>query len=361
MADEIINNNTQDNNDKDRKKGLIIKIIIAVIALAVVIGGVFFACSKAGKGDNDGLDDDGDTYGFETEVVTDENGEAVTDENGQEVTTEVAVKYEKDKKGKKVAYKIDENGNYVTNANGDKVTVPVNDNTTKFNGETANTGNTVTTGKFTTGEPDDTTGTTKKNAESTKNGTTAFSGDDIVPETGDSGTEVNFSADDTAVIENMLEVPYLYLSSYENSDGVPINIAAHTAVWMASRDTGDIEDGSGSKTFPAGPVVLNLFKYYGQTVIYFKAQCNTYATGANAPISYSRENDTFTITGYTAKTHNVTINSIEDLGNNNYYKVTGTVKEANDSGCKKKKVVAILQKNKLDPSLGFSVKALKWS
>ena len=52
-----------------------------------------------------------------------------------------------------------------------------------------------------------------------------------------------------------------------------------------------------------------------------------------------------------------TLTIIEDLGNNNFYKVTGTV-----SGTKKaKKVVAIIQKNRLDSTLGFSIKALKWS
>ena len=65
----------------------------------------------------------------------------------------------------------------------------------------------------------------------------------------------------------------------------------------------------------------------------------------------------FSVSGAESSTHSVTLNKIEFLGNNNYYKVTGSV-----SGAKScKKVVAVVQKNRLDTELGFSIKALKWS
>lgn len=346
---ESVNN---DENKSNNKKALIIKIVIVAVAAAIVIGGVFFACSRSGK-EPEGLEAYDDEYGFEYETVTDENGEPVTDENGDTVTTEVEVKYEKDKKGNKVAYKVDENGNYVTDKNGNKVTVPTNKS---GKGETADNGGTTTTGKFTTATTEKPTGTTKKENSETKSGTTAFDGYETVPKTSTSGEPVNFSAEDLSTIKNMLEVPYLYLASYENTDGVPIGPATQTAIWMASRSTGDRSDATGPLTFSANEVVLNLFKYYGQTVVNFKSQCNNYATGANAAITYDRNNDTFTIAGYTSKVQTVTITSVEDVGDNNFYKVTADV-----SGCNKTKVVAIVQKNRLDPSLGFSIKALKWS
>ena len=46
-----------------------------------------------------------------------------------------------------------------------------------------------------------------------------------------------------------------------------------------------------------------------------------------------------------------------DLGDNNFYKVTGKVSKADGV----KEVQAVVQKNKLDSTLGFSIKALKWS
>ncbi len=343
------------------KKGIIIKIVIAVVAIAVVIGGVLFACTKSGSEETtkEGLEDVEDEYGFEYEVVTDENGEAVTDENGNEVTTEVGVKYGKDKKGNRVAYKLDKNGEYVTDANGEKVTVPIDDNgDTTTKGETANKGSTVTSGKFTTEKTEKPTGTTDSHNKETQSGTSAYDGDEVIPTTDASGEAVNFSQADLEILKQMLEVPYLYLGSYESGKGdpVPISIAANTAVWMAARSSGDMSDSSGPLTYSANEIVLDLFKYYGQTVVNFKSQCNTYAVGANAPITYSKEGDTFTITGFTAPVQRVSITSVEDLGNNNFYKVTATV-----TGCKKDKVVAIVQKNRLEPSLGFSIKALKWT
>lgn len=69
----------------------------------------------------------------------------------------------------------------------------------------------------------------------------------------------------------MLEVPGLYKFSYENKDGVSAEMATHVAVWMAARE--DIKGTS----FPSGTIVLDLFKYYGQTVVNFKSNCNAAA------------------------------------------------------------------------------------
>lgn len=193
--------------------------------------------------------------------------------------------------------------------------------------------------------------TTKKNVPMTSSKEPVESnGESGVPPLTESGDEVNFSEKDQLIIKSMLEVPYLYQASYENSDGVPIQIATHVAVWMAEHE------GSTRKVYPSSPVVLNLFKYFGQTVVNFKAKCNDYAQDYNAPIKYNSKDDTFTISEFTPKVQSVEITKIEDLGGNNYYRVTGTV-----TGCDKNKVVAIVQKNKLDTSLGFSIKALKWS
>ncbi len=325
--------NEEDKNEEDKtndKKALIIKIAIVVLAVAVVAGGIFFACSRSGK-DGEGLDSyDDQEYDFDTEYVTDEEGNYVTDKNGEKVTKKVT-----------------------------------------STGETVNNNGTTTTGKFTTMPPKENGGSsegggsegggggggqTDPDIEETKSGTTAFDGYETVPKTSASGTPVRFSSEDINTIENMLEVPYLYLASYENTDGVPIGPATQTAIWMASRSTGDREDASGPLTFSANEIVLDLFKYYGQTVVNFKSQCNNYAVGANAAITYNPSEDTFSIGGYTPRVQTVTITSVEDVGDNNFYKVT-----ANVSGCNKSKVVAIVQKNRLDPTLGFSIKALKWS
>lgn len=150
------------------------------------------------------------------------------------------------------------------------------------------------------------------------------------------------------IVANMLEVPYLYLENYENSDGVPIKIAAYTAVWMAQHDGGTAD------TYPSSPVVLNLFKFYGQTVVNFKTQVEKFS---NVPIKYNKKNDTFTVKEYPKKKQTVKITKIEDLGDNNFYKVTGKVSGAGDV----KRVEAVIQKNKLDSTLGFSIKALNWS
>lgn len=325
------------------------KILVLMLALAVIVSGVFAACSnKNGEEDysESGLEDSNNEFGFEFQEVTDENGETVTDENGNPVTTQVAVVYETDKNGNTYAIPLDADGNpqedkkFLVSSGSSG-----NSNNNKDDSDEDESGNNTTT------TAPKTTGTTKKDVPYTESpGTTEFEGDDTVPKTSATGKQVNFSVNDQNIIKSMLEVPYLYLANYENSDGVPMEIAVHTAVWMAERD------GSSRNVYPASPVVLNLFKYYGQTVINFKDNCNTSANKADAPIEYKKSNDTFVISNYTPKVQSVTIKKIEDLGNNNYYKVTASV-----TGCNKKQVIAIIQKNRLDSSLGFSIKALKWS
>lgn len=325
------------------------KVLVLMLALAVIVSGVFAACSNKNSDEDyseSGLEDSNNEFGFETQEVTDENGETVTDENGNPVTTQVAVVYETDKKGNTYAVPLDANGNPIESqkfkVEGGSSGSESNNNKNDNNDESGN--NTTTTAPKTTG-------TTKSGIPYTESaGTTKLEGEDKVPKTSATGKQVNFSVNDQNIIKSMLEVPYLYLANYENSDGVPMEIAVHTAVWMAERD------GSSRNIYPVSPVVLNLFKYYGQTVINFKDNCNAVAKKADAPIEYKKSNGTFIISNYTPKVQSVTINKIEDLGNNNYYKVTASV-----TGCNKKQVVAIIQKNRLDSSLGFSIKALKWS
>ena len=172
--------------------------------------------------------------------------------------------------------------------------------------------------------------------------------DDKVPNSNDKGDKVRFSAKDNTRLKDMLEVPYLYNASYENSDGVPVEIASHVAIWMAQRD------GLNTTTYASGTIVLDLFKYFGQTVVNFKTNCND--NKGNADITYNTANDTFTIPKAEAHQHTVKITTTESLGNN-YYRITATVSGAGSIS----KVVAVVQKNKLDSSLGFSIKALKWS
>lgn len=323
------------------KKSLAI-ILVLVISLSAVLA----ACQSKNEDETTqaGLENNANEFGFEDVEVTDDDGKKVTDKNGNTVTTQVAVEYVTNKKGKVIAKQIDDNGEYVTNKRGKEVTVK----TTKLPETTANVpaSNPTTKKQKTTAS---TTNTTAENEETTeKELTTIKQNKDKVPSTSDKGRPVSFSSKDQQTIKNMLEVPYLYTQSYENAKGVPIKIATHAALWMASRE------GLQTATFASGTIVLDLFKYFGQTVVNFKTECNN---AKNKNISYVARNDTFTITNFEAPTHTVSITKIEILGNNNYYKVTGEV-----SGAKGvKKVIAIMQKNKLDSSLGFSVKALKWS
>ncbi len=317
------------------------KTIILSVALVVIIATVFAACTaKTNEDGTTSADTNLENYDNQIGFETDENGE------------EVAVVYELDKNGNTIAYKLDKDGNKLKDENGEYVTVKTDYNITTTKPEnTEAVDPTAGTDKLTTGAAEKPTGTTNPNLPNTSTpDTTKFEGSESVPKTDATGKEVNFSVEDQSILKSMLEVPYLYLSNYENSDGVPIDIACHTAVWMAAHE------GNIRTVYPSSPVVLNLFKFYGQTVVNFKTQCNEFAVSAKAPISYNKSNDTFGISEFTAKKQVVSITKIEDLGDNNFYKVTGSVK-----GCNKKKVVAIVQKNKLDTTLGFSIKALKWS
>ena len=198
-------------------------------------------------------------------------------------------------------------------------------------------------------EPDTTTTTVAYDgSEGTTSSDIKESKDDKVPSSNDKGDKVRFSAKDNTRLKDMLEVPYLYNASYENSDGVPAEIASHVAIWMAQRD------GLNTTTYASGTIVLDLFKYFGQTVVNFKTNCND--NKGNADITYNTANDTFTIPKAEAHQHTVKITTTESLGNN-YYRITATVSGAGSISM----VVAVVQKNKLDSSLGFSIKALKWS
>lgn len=306
------------------KKGILI-----FASLILLICFVFVACSDKDKNNDkskkedstkeavsDLLEDNNVEYGFENEEVTNDTvkSDYADSLNGETTTTKKA----------DVSIK--------------------NNNTTAHKPDSDSTLPTAATTDKTTTAP-----TTDKNVNVTKDeGTTAFDGSQVVPKTSDSGKEVYFSNEDYQTVASMLEVPYLYNSSYENEDGVPINTAAYTAVWMAQHA------GESAAVYPSSPVVLNLFKFYGQTVVNFKTKCND---TKDSPIKYNKSDDTFTVNKYNEKKQSVIITKVEDMGNDNFYKVTGDVSGAGDI----KKVVAIIQKNKLEPTLGFSIKALKWS
>ena len=313
---------------------------------------VFAGCSakdnddKTTKAENEGLNSAENEYGFETVEVTDDKGETVTDKDGNAVTTEIYVEYTTNKKGETVAVEIGSNGEKVTDKKGKDVThkTDYDANTTSKKNDEEQLPSVPKTEPTT----ETTTMTTKKSESTTSSELTTIKREkEVVPRTSDSGTLVAFSTEDQQIIKQMLEVPYLYESSYENEDGVPINIATHAAIWMVQREAFN------TTSYASTTVVLDLFKYFAQTVVNFKTYCNE---AGNKNINYKSSNDTFIISSFEAPTHTVTLDEIEYLGNNNYYKVTGTV-----SGTKKaKKVVAIIQKNRLDSSLGFSIKALKW-
>lgn len=307
-----------------------IGIVLICVAMAAT---VFAGCSKKNT-DNEtpsgGLEDSAQEFGFEE------------DEDGNTV----AVEYDGDK-----AYVIDDNGNRTGKVLKRK---PTPTTTEKSDDDSDNNKKTPNKQEDRPNVPNKTDG------EETKKELTTLPFDDIkVPSTSATGKKVKFSNADVATVTHMLEVPYLYMASYENTDQVPISIATHVACWMLEREN------LNTSSFASGTVVIDLFNYFDRTVVSFKTECNSYtgngATNA-APITYNSDNDTFKITSdYEAATHEVTITEIQNLGNNNYYKVIGTVKAANGSDCKATKVEAVIQKNKLDSSLGFSVKALKWS
>lgn len=312
------------------------KKIALILAAALLITACFAGCKK----NSDNAVDDSVTSNEGLENAADEF-DLVEDEDGNTV----AVVYDEDGN----AYEIDENGKKTRK----KVKVAKKAATTasdKSNQDVSTPDKTpVVDNKTDTAE-----GTTNDKL------TTLPKDEIVVPTTSAKGTPVKFSDDDVSTVAYILEVPYLYTASYENADGVPISIANHAACWMAQKN------GANSTSFASGDIVLNLFRYFAQTVINYKNTCNTDTSAEKAPITYNNSNDTFTIIAkendsIEKKTHSVTVQSIEFLGNNNYYKVIASVKEENSSGCKAKKVVAVMQKNKLDSSLGFSVKALKWS
>ena len=338
------------------------KILAVLLCLAVVVSG-FAACksNSTGKVDKTGdLTDAVNEYGFEYVEVTDKNGKAVKDKNGEKVTEQVAVVYEKDKNGKTVAKVLDNNGDVKKDKNGKDVTVKTDydlDDSGDVNPDTTKKGEKTTEEKIpTTKEQKTTASTTKKKdsgeATTSSDITTIDYKKDKVPTIADakkskSKKAVTFDSRDQQIIKSMLEVPYLYTDSYENKAGVPIALATHAALWMAERE--DLN----TSTYASGTIVLDLFKFFGQTVVNFKSKCND--VGKNEKIQYVKKSDTFKITDFENPTHTVTLDKIEFIGNNNYYLVTASV-----SGCNKDKVYAIIQKNKLDIGLGFSIKALKW-
>lgn len=326
------------------------KSIAIILAITVVLSTAFIACSNKNDNNNaadesttnpNGLEANADEYILDTVEVTDENGNTVTDANGNSVTTDVAYKLVTDKKGNTYAVEIDDNGKEVTNKNGQTVSKKV---TTK---------KATTTEKLDIPEVPTTKNTTvaTKPASATTEAklTTIESSKDKVPTLDASGKAVKFSQNDANTVATMLMVPYLYNDNYENAEGVPTNIAAHAAMWMASRE------GLNTAIFASGTVVLDLFKFFGQTVVNFKTKCNA-EPSKDYVLKYISSNDTFSIPKFEQPTHTVSNIQFYNLGNNNYYKV-----EAKVSGCKYSKVTAIIQRNKLDSTLGFSIKALKWS
>lgn len=307
------------------------KAIAVVLATAIAVSVAMIGCSKNGKKEDitsttiDGLIGNEDTYDIVDEEVTNEKGETVTDKNGNAVTTQVMYKETTDKKGNKITVKVDDNGEVVT----DKKHKPVTVATTKGNSSIKPTAQT------TSGEP-------------TSEVTTVPADEDIVPKIDDKTKPAEFNNSEKEVVESMLSVPNLCNSNYENADGVPLDAAKHAAIWMAQREN------LNTKTYASGTIVLGLFKFFGQTVVYFKNNC-----GKNAEITYNDKNDTFTIPSAESAVQKVSIEKVEEYSqknNNNYYKITAKV-----SGCDKSKVVAVVQKNRLESSLGFSIKAMRWS
>lgn len=306
------------------------KAIAVVLATTIAVSVAMIGCSKSKNDEEnttkavDGLKNNEDTFSIEEETVTDKNGEAVTDKDGKPVTTQVMYKETTDKKGNKIAVKIDDNGEVVTDKNKKPVTV------------------------HTTKAPKTTSTTAVSLPDESSTITTVAPDKDIVPKIDDSTKSASFTEDEIKVIEAMFEVPGIYGSNYENSDGVPLDAAKHAAVWMAQREN------LNTKTYASGTIVLGLFKFFGQTVVNFKNNC-----GKNDEITYNASNDTFTIPSAESAVQKVSIEKVEEYSqknNNNYYKVTAKV-----SGCDKSKVVAVIQKNRLESSLGFSIKAMRWS
>lgn len=317
-----------------------IKKFSAVFLCICLVAGIFAACSTEDQTAETagGLEDSVAEYGFEV------------DEDGNTV----AVVYEDGK-----AYVLDAQGNKTDQVIKDPQNMP-NDQNESDEGNNEETEPGTSPERVT--DREDVSNNTGGGSAGTTNSelTTLPMDEDSVPSTSDSGKNVTFNDNDVKVITNMLEVPYLYAASYENSQNVPIEIATHVACWMLQRENLD------TNNFASGTVVIDLFNYFSRTVVSFKTKCNEYTADSidnAAPIQYNSSNDTFTVTGstYEQRTHTVNITQIQDLGNNNYYKIIADVEAVNGSGCNKSTVIAVVQKNKLDTSLGFSIKALKWS
>lgn len=321
------------------------KSISLILATLMIISGIFVGCSSAKNNETkttteNGLEANADEYIMDEVTVTDKNGKTVTDKNGKAVTEEVIYKQVTDKNGKKVVAELDDKGNVKKDKNGNPITVKI----TTQKATTTKKKKTTKPEKKTTIKPNGDEKTTKKEV------TTVPAKDDNTPKPDDNGDKVNFSSEDQQIIKSMLEVPYLYKANYDSSSGsVPTEIAAHTAIWMAERE------GLNTKTFASGTIVLDLFKFYGQTVVNFKAKCNKEKGGA--AITYNSNNDTFSVSSFEDKKQSVTLTSIQDLGNNNYYRVNANVSGAGSIT----KVSAVIQRNKLDSTLGFSIKGLHWS
>lgn len=319
------------------------KCISLFLVLMLVISVCFAACKGKDKDKDKDKDNTESTittkapegleqFDTQYELTTDEDGNPILVVNGDD-----GLLHEVDEQGKET---------------GRTFTTTTNASDSNNSGNSGNSDNSGGTPPVQKGPDDITNKTDDAKATTGKNLTTLPSEEDKVPKTTDKGTPVQFSDKDIATLTNMLEVPNLYVESFENSHRLPIDVATHVACWMAYRNSPN------SKNFASATIVLDLFNYFAQTVVEFKTRCNGID---KSNITYSISNDTFAVKEYESATHTVQITEIEDLGNNNYYKVTANVKEINNSGCEYKKVVAVAQKNKLDTSLGFSIKALQWS
>lgn len=325
------------------------KSVALVLAVLTAVSCVFAACSgkKTEEEENKvGLDSSYNEYGYETSEVTNENGE--------KVTTEVAVEYEEDEDGNKVAYVLDKNSKRVTDKNGKEATIKPS--TTK---KSSNKGKTTKSKEeMTTDSPkNEVAKTTAKNSIDETSPTTATTKTNEPDTTGEDGNQVKVSSEDVKIIQDMLSVPYAYNYSYDFGKEVPAGLARHVAVYMASKESFN------SNIYKNGTVALNLFKYFAQTVVGFKNKCNNTASDDDngftpGPITYDSKTDTFTIYEFEKATHSISITSVKEIeGNGNYYRVFADVDGAKGVS----KLEAVIQKNKLDSRFGFSIKALKWS
>lgn len=322
------------------------KSIALLLSLVLIFSGALAACTNTGSGSTEdassNLSDSEEVFGEETVTIIDENGE--------ESTTTVQVKYAKDENGNTIAYVLDENGEVMTDENGEPVTV---DTTYVFDEDkTDDETESVPTEDISVTNPTTNPDNTQGGSGETTSPELTTNGGTNVPDVDEDGDEVIFSTDDLNKISSLLNIPNIYKYNY-SAPNVPAELATHVAVSILHRTSSDT-------TFPSGTVVLELFKYFGQTVVNFKAECNSAAQKSGAPITYVSSNDVFQSPAIESETHQVTITKVESLGGNNYYKVTGTVKAISDD-CNVKKVTAVVQKNKLDANYGFSVKGLQWS